>query len=97
MIHQVGQFKVIISSRTTTAHGNKPDYFVVLKQPVQKYISSLWHEGNGTYRGDFRGMRFRVNLTTEPPSLTELHHVLSITIGHGTQSLGTTSKTDTTL
>ena len=97
MTHQVGQFSIVISSRTTTAHGNKPDYFIVLKQPVQKYISSLWHEGNGTYRGDFRGMRFRVNLASEPPSLTELHHVLSITIGHGTQSLGTTSKTDTTL
>jgi hypothetical protein len=82
MIHQIGQFSIVISSRTTTAHGNKPDYFVVLKQPVQKYISSLWHEGNGTYRGDFRGMRFRVNLTSEPPNLNELHSVLSITIGH---------------
>lgn len=95
MIQQVGQYKVVITSRTTTAHGNKPDYFLVLKQPIEKYISSLWHEGNGLYRGDFRGMRFRVNLTTEPPNLGELHHVLSITIGHGTQSLGTVKTTTT--
>lgn len=76
------KYQVIISARKEVDKAGKPLYFVLLKKPKEIYISSLWSEGRGVYRGDFKGHVFRINLSSKPENLDQLYNVLCITIGH---------------
>ena len=76
------KYQVIISTRKEVDKAGKPLYFVLLKKPKEIYISSLWSEGRGIYRGDFKGHVFRINLSSKPENLDQLYNVLCITIGH---------------
>jgi hypothetical protein len=76
------KYQVIIATRKGVDRAGKPLYFALLKKPKEIYISSLWSEGRGIYRGDFKGHVFRVDLSSQPENLDQLYNVLRITIGH---------------
>lgn len=72
---QYNGYTFVISERKNP--GNKPKLFLMMKEPRQQYISSLFPEGDGIYRLDYEGRYTRVNLNS---SLETIGKTLSSSI-----------------
>jgi hypothetical protein len=67
MVIRHERYTWVVSERKQA--GRKPIKFLLQKQPTERYISSLFPESRGWYRFDYKGIKYRVNLSDTVDSI----------------------------